>query len=55
MLATGKDTSPIGVAHASFAITGIEKEFLDTIDGSDVVLDPRLCTPDLELARVDFH
>lgn len=54
MLAISANTASVGVIHVSIAITEVFQEFLDTVDGPEVVLNSTLCTPEIELASVDF-
>lgn len=55
MPVTSEIIASVGVVHASIGNTGVLEKNLNTVDGSDVVFDSMLCTPDLKLAHVDFR
>lgn len=55
MFFSSDDTAFVVVVHESIAITNVPEEFLVPVDGPDVVHNFTLCTPNLELAHVDFR
>lgn len=55
MLPISKNTASAGAMHASITINGVSEEFLDTFNEPDNVLNSVLCTPELQLAHVDFQ
>lgn len=52
MFAIYEITAPVGFVQESIAITGIQEEFFDTVDGPEVFLDSKLCQRHLKLAHM---